>query len=87
MKRWNAVNQAIQLSWTMLLALLLPLLAGVWIDKWLGSSPWGVLIGMAVGILTATIGVARMTIRMFYPDTGAEPERQETEARDEEGPE
>ena len=55
MKTWNAFGLAMQLSWTMLFSLLLPLLGGIWLDRWLHIAPWGVLIGTGLGILAATI--------------------------------
>ena len=54
-----------QLSWTLLFSLLLPLLIGVWLDKKFHTSPLFVLLGAGLGILAATVGVARMAIRMF----------------------
>jgi F0F1-type ATP synthase assembly protein I len=59
------------MSWTMLFSLLLPLLAGVWLDKKLGTVPLFILIGAILGISAATIGVARMTIRTFAKTTQA----------------
>jgi hypothetical protein len=53
------------LSWTMLFSLLIPLLIGIWLDKRLGTVPLFILIGAILGISAATIGVARMTIRTF----------------------
>lgn len=65
MKRWGLLSQAMQLSWTLLFSLLLPLLGGIWLDRRLDTSPLFVLIGALLGILAATVGVARMVIRMF----------------------
>jgi hypothetical protein len=59
------------MGWTMLFSLLLPLLAGVWLDKRLGTVPLFILIGAILGISAATIGVARMTIRTFAKTTKA----------------
>jgi F0F1-type ATP synthase assembly protein I len=49
----------------MLFSLLLPLLAGIWIDSKLGTEPLFILIGAGLGILAATVGVARIAIRTF----------------------
>jgi F0F1-type ATP synthase assembly protein I len=70
----------------MLFSLLLPLLAGLWLDKRLGTSPLFVLIGAGLGILAATLGVARMAIRTFSEAVGQDPEQQ-AEAGDKEEPE
>ena len=53
------------LSWTMLFSLLIPLLAGIWLDKKLDTAPLFILIGAILGILAATVGVARMAMRTF----------------------
>ncbi len=65
MKRGAALSLAWNLSWTMLFSLLIPLLAGIWLDKKLNTTPLFVLIGAGVGILAATVGVARLTLRTF----------------------
>jgi F0F1-type ATP synthase assembly protein I len=78
---------AMNLSWTMLFSLLLPLLAGLWLDKKLDTSPLFLLIGVGLGILAATVGVARMVLRIF-PTAGTEdPDQQEIEAEGKEEPE
>ena len=64
-RRWGALNLAMQYSWTLLFSLLLPLLGGLWLDNKLGTTPLFVLIGSVLGILAATVGVARMAIRTF----------------------
>ena len=65
MKKGTALSLAWNLSWTMLFSLLLPLLGGIWLDKKLDTAPLFILIGAALGILAATVGVARMTLRTF----------------------
>lgn len=79
MKSWSAFGLAMQLSWTLLFSLLVPLLAGLGLDRWLGIQPWGVLIGMALGILAATVGVARMAVRMFPQAGGTSAPQEDTE--------
>ena len=65
MKKGTALSLAWNLSWTMLFSLLLPLLGGVWLDKKLDTVPLFILIGATLGILAATVGVARMALRTF----------------------
>ena len=65
MKKWEALSEGLQLSWVLLFSLLIPLLAGIWLDKKLDTAPLFILIGMVLGILAATVGVARMVIRTF----------------------
>jgi F0F1-type ATP synthase assembly protein I len=64
-KKGTALSMAWNLSWTMLFSLLLPLLGGVWLDKKLDTVPLFILIGATLGILAATVGVARMAMRTF----------------------
>ena len=64
-KKRQALGLAMNMSWTMLFSLMIPLLAGLWLDKQLGTAPLFILIGAVLGISAATIGVARMTIRSF----------------------
>ena len=86
MKKREALSQALNLGWTMLFSLLLPLLAGIWLDNRLGTAPLFILIGATLGILAATVGVARIAIRTFAEVAGHEPE-QRTRANGEEEPE
>jgi F0F1-type ATP synthase assembly protein I len=72
-KRREALSLAGHLSWTMLFSLLLPLLIGIWLDTRLGSSPLFFLVGAVLGILAATVGVARMAIRLFAQTAGEDP--------------
>jgi F0F1-type ATP synthase assembly protein I len=58
---------ALNLSWTMLFSLVIPLLVGIWLDKRFDSSPLFLLLGVGLGILAATLGVARVAIRTFRP--------------------
>jgi F0F1-type ATP synthase assembly protein I len=67
MKKREALSLAMNLSWTMLFSLLMPLLVGVWLDKKLNTVPLFILVGAGLGILAATVGVARMALRMFSP--------------------
>jgi len=64
-KKGTAVSMAWNLSWTMLFSLLLPLLVGIWLDRRLDTAPLFILIGAVLGILAATVGVARMALRTF----------------------
>jgi len=64
-KKGTALSLAWNMSWTMLFSLLLPLLGGIWLDKKLDTTPLFILIGATLGILAATVGVARMTLRTF----------------------
>ncbi|MGD8398581.1 MAG: AtpZ/AtpI family protein [Anaerolineae bacterium] len=67
MKKGEAISMALNLGWTMLFSLVIPLLAGIWLDNRFDSSPLFLLLGVGLGVLAATLGVARLTIRTFRP--------------------
>jgi F0F1-type ATP synthase assembly protein I len=81
----EALSLAMNLGWTMVFSLLLPLLAGIWLDKKLNTAPLFILIGALLGILAATVGVARMAIRTFRSVDG-DNTAQEVESNGEEEP-
>ena len=85
MDKREALSLALNLGWTMFFSLVIPLLAGVWLDRKLGTLPLFTLIGAMLGVLAATVGVARMAIRSFRAAAGEESE-QAAEANDEEEP-
>jgi F0F1-type ATP synthase assembly protein I len=76
-KKREALGLALNLSWTMLFSLLIPLLAGIWLDRQLGTAPLFILIGAVLGILAATVGVARMALRTFSQAVGENLEQME----------
>ncbi len=65
MKKRESLGLALNLSWTMLFSLVSPLMAGIWLDSRLDTAPLLTLIGALLGILAATVGVARMAMRAF----------------------
>lgn len=83
MKLGEAWNLAWTLSWTTLFSLIVPLLGGIWLDKQLGTTPLFILLGALLGILAATVGVARMAIRTFAATVPEKP-NPEPELDDEE---
>lgn len=84
MNGWSAWSQAMQLSWTLLFSLLVPLLVGIWLDKRYNTVPLFILIGTVLGILAATVGVARIAIRTFARAAGSETDLQPVENGEEE---
>ena len=70
------MSLALNLSWTMLFSLVIPLFAGIWLDKKLDTTPLFILIGATLGILAATVGVARIALRTFSQAGGEDTERQ-----------
>jgi F0F1-type ATP synthase assembly protein I len=85
LKQREALSLAINLGWTMLFSLLIPLLAGIWLDRKLGTMPLFTLIGTVLGILAATVGVARITFRTFR--AAVEESDEQTDGNFEEEPE
>ncbi len=65
MKQWNAFGLAMQLSWTLLFSLVVPLGVGVLLYRHTSIGVWGILLGAGLGVLASTVGVARMAMRMF----------------------
>ena len=61
-KRPSWMRPAVKLAGWVALALFLPLVLGIFLDKVIGLSPLGLLLGMAAGMLIALIIVLR-TIR------------------------
>jgi F0F1-type ATP synthase assembly protein I len=80
----EALSLAMNLGWTMLFSLLLPLLAGIWLDKKLNTAPLFILIGAGLGILAATVGVARMAMRTFRSVDGDDAAHEEESNGEEE---
>jgi len=86
MKKGEAMSMALNLSWTMLFSLLIPLLVGIWLDKRFDSSPLFLLLGAGLGVLAATVGVARAALRTFRPvveEADREAERRTAEQSEE----
>lgn len=67
MKDWFDAFRLLQLGWVVALSVIIPLLAGLWLDHRYGSAPWLTLVGMVVGILASTFGV----VRHFYKNYSA----------------
>jgi len=83
-KKGQALSLALNLSWTMLFSLLVPLLVGIWLDNMWGTMPLFVLLGAVLGILAATVGVVRMTLRAFRLTAGESVEERPEENSEEE---
>ena len=57
------VGPLLQLSWVIALSTLLPLGAGILIDRMFHTAPLFILIGGLIGILAGTVGAVRITTR------------------------
>lgn len=56
---WAAIGLAWQLGYTIALPLVLLALGGRFLDRKLGTTPWLLLVGIALALITSGIGVAR----------------------------
>ena len=74
-KRPSWMRPAVKLAGWVALALFLPLVLGIFLDKFTGLSPLGLLLGMTVGMLIALIIVLRTIqkrLLILAPPTDAE---------------
>lgn len=62
-------------------------LVGWWIDSKWDSGPWGVLIGVALGLVGATYNLVRETMAAFAPPRSDSNEDDRDEGGDTERPE
>jgi len=53
------------LGFIMVSSILLSLAAGLWLDSRFGTSPWGLLVAMLIGVAAGTVGVARLISRVI----------------------
>ncbi len=72
----SVLARAWTLGWEVAVATLIPLLAGLWIDKRWGTSPWFTLVGVGAGVF---LGIA-----VVYLDTRRAIEEIENRYRSEE---
>jgi F0F1-type ATP synthase assembly protein I len=56
---WRALGALFQMGITFVVATALGLLAGYWVDQWLGSSPWLTLLGLGFGIASGFVNLFR----------------------------
>jgi ATP synthase protein I len=57
---WKLASRYSAVGIEMAVAITLPMLVGVWADKRWGTSPWLVVVGLAVGFAAATRSVWRV---------------------------
>lgn len=56
---WSALNLAWELGYTIALPIALLGFGGAWLDKKFGTSPWIILLGIAISLLVSGIAVYR----------------------------
>jgi len=65
MRNWPFLAEFFQLGWVVAFSLLIPLAAGLWLDKRFQTMPLFTLVGMLIGILAATVGTVRIAQRIM----------------------
>jgi ATP synthase protein I len=56
---WKSVGELAAIGMTMVVATVLGLAGGYYLDRWLGTSPWLMLIGLGFGIAAGFVGLFR----------------------------
>lgn len=66
---WQAIGTASGLGCTVVVGLFLCIGAGVYLDRWLGTSPILVLVGVALGLAVAGYSLYELAV-LGVPDRG-----------------
>ncbi|MGI9253673.1 MAG: AtpZ/AtpI family protein [Thermomicrobiales bacterium] len=81
--RVNAMGQAVGIGFGIAGALILPIVGGLFLDKWLGKAPIFTLIGVAVGLIAAgyqLVQLGKATAGVKAGDLGVTPEEKRRRA-------
>ncbi len=65
MRRWQAALRLIGVGWYVAGAILLGVLAGLWLDNKFDTKPLFVVAGLILGIIVAGYGVYRMLLPLI----------------------
>ncbi len=57
---WKGVGQLASVGMTMVLATVIGLAGGWWLDRWLGTGPWLMLSGLGLGIAAGFVSLFRI---------------------------
>jgi len=60
---WKALGELSTVGMTLVLATVIGLAGGYYLDKWLGTSPWLTLIGLGFGIAAGFVNLFRSVKR------------------------
>jgi ATP synthase protein I len=60
---WKALGELSTVGLTLVLATLIGLAGGYYLDRWLGTSPWLTLIGLVLGIVSGFVNLFRTVNR------------------------
>ena len=60
---WRALGELSSIGLTLVLATVIGLGAGYWADRWLGTNPWFMLLGLGMGIVAGFVNLFRSVKR------------------------
>jgi len=60
MQGWQAALRVLGMGWYVVIAILLGILGGLWVDGKLGTKPLFTIIGLVIGVIAAVYGVYQM---------------------------
>lgn len=62
---WNALSLAWELGYTIAVPIVVFALLGRFLDKWLGTSPWLLLIGIFASLIASSVGVYFKAVKII----------------------
>jgi len=65
---WKALAELSSIGMTLVLATVIGLAGGYFLDRWLGTSPWLILIGLGLGIAAGFVNLFRSVKRAGQDD-------------------
>ena len=60
---WKALAELSSIGMTLVLATVIGLAGGYYLDRWLGTSPWLIMIGLGLGIAAGFVNFFRSVKR------------------------
>ena len=60
---WRSLGELASVGITLVVATVLGLAGGYWLDRWLGTSPWLMLVGLLFGITAGFVNLFRSAKR------------------------
>lgn len=57
---WKSVGELASIGMTMVLATVIGLAGGYYLDRWLGTSPWLMLAGLGFGVAAGFVSLFRV---------------------------
>jgi ATP synthase protein I len=60
---WKALGELSSIGMTLVVATVLGLVAGYYADRWLGTTPWLLLLGLGLGIAAGFVNLFRSVRR------------------------